>query len=274
MGVLALALALTTAASAPRSQGLNSTFGTSDSDEPLAIEAQEGIEWQQSNQVYIARGAARATKGDVTVAAETLIAHYRPLEGGGTEIWRIEATGAVRITTPQETATGDKGIYDIDQAVLVLTGREVSFATPTESITAKKSMEYWEDRGLAVARGDAVAIQDDKRLRGDVLSAHLREDAEGKLKIYRVEAFGNVEVASETEIVRAQYGDYNVESGIATLTGSVKITKGQNQLNGDFAEVDLNTGISKLLARPDTMTGESGQVHGIFVPKEKPEQTP
>ena len=125
-----------------------------------------------------------------------------------------------------------------------------------------------------VARGDAVAIQDDKRLRGDVLSAHLKEDIDGQLSIYRVEAFGHVEVASETEIVRAQYGDYNVESGIATLTGSVKITKGQNQLNGDFAEVDLNTGISKLLARPDTGTGESGQVHGIFVPKEKPEQTP
>ena len=135
-------------------------------------------------------------------------------------------------------------------------------------------MEYWEGRRLAVARGDAVAIQDDKRLSADVLSAHLREDAEGKLSVHRVEAFGNVEVASETEIVRAEYGDYNVESGIATLTGSVKITKGQNQLNGDFAEVNLNTGISKLLARPDAVTGESSQVHGIFVPKDKPEQTP
>ena len=271
---VAIVLALTPGAAALHAQGLNSTFGASGSDEPLAIEAQEGIEWQQSNQVYIARGAARATKGEVTVAAETLIAHYREIEGGDTEIWRIEATGGVRITTPRETATGDKGIYDIDQAVLVLTGREVSFETPTERITANQSLEYWEARGLAVARGDAVVIQDDKRLRGDVLSAHLKEDADGKLSIYRVEAFGNVEVASETEIVRAQYGDYNVESGIATLTGSVKITKGQNQFNGDFAEVDLNTGISKLLARPDTGTGESGQVHGIFVPKEKSEQTP
>jgi lipopolysaccharide export system protein LptA len=271
---IGLGLGLVPGTVALHAQGLNSTFGSSGSGEPLVIEAQEGIEWQQSNQIYIARGAARATKGEVTVAAETLIAHYREIEGGGTEIWRIEATGAVRITTPQETATGDKGIYDIDQGVLVLTGREVSFATPTERITATQSMEYWEGRGLAVARGDAVAIQDDKRLRGDVLSAHLKEDADGKLKIYRVEAFGNVEVKSETEIVRAQYGDYNLESGIATLTGSVKITNGQNQLNGDYAEVDLNTGISRLLARPNTATGESGQVHGIFVPKEKPEQAP
>ena len=142
----------------------------------------------------------------------------------------------------------------------MLTGRTVRFETPTESIVAHKSLEYWEKKKLAVARGRAVAIQDDKELRADVLSAHLREDEAGNLEIYRVEAFGNVVVTTATEVLQAQYGDYDVESGIASLSGSVKITRGQNQLNGERAEVDLNRGVSRLL-------GGEGGVTGLLTPR-------
>ena len=42
------------------------------SGKPVAIEAENGIEWQQNNRVYIARGNAKATRGDGTVTADTL----------------------------------------------------------------------------------------------------------------------------------------------------------------------------------------------------------
>jgi lipopolysaccharide export system protein LptA len=45
------------------------------------------------------------------------------------------------------------------------------------------------------------------------------------------------------------------------LRGGVKITRGADQLNGDAAEIDLNTGVSRLLS------SGSGRVRGVFGPK-------
>lgn len=256
-------------------QSLGSTFGAAGSDQPITIQAEEGIEWQQRAQVYIARGNAVAQSGDVAVKADELTAFYRETSESDSEIYRLEARGHVRIATPNEKATGDLAVYDVEQGVLVITGDDIRFRTPTETITADQSLEYWEAKGLAVARGNAIANQDGKRLRADVLSAHMREDQAGRFTVHRVEAFGDVQIQTATEFVRADYGDYRTESGIAALSGSVKITQGSNQINGDFAEVNLNTGVSRLLGRPSVSGGKTGggkaRVKGIFVPNAKPD---
>jgi lipopolysaccharide export system protein LptA len=105
-----------------------------------------------------------------------------------------------------------------------------------------------------------MAVREDKRLSADVLVGHLARDAQGGEKIDRIDAFDNVAIVTPTDIVRGNQGVYNVETGIATLTGSVKITRGDSQLNGDRAEVDLNSGQSRLLSGP------GGPVRGVFVP--------
>jgi len=226
---------------------------------PLEINADEGIEWQQKTQAYIARGNARAAQGDVAVHADTLTAYYREKQGGGTTIWRIDAENRVRIVSPTQRAFGDKGIYDVDNGILVLTGN-VRMETDTDRITARDSLEYWEKRNLAVARGNAVAERGENKLRADVLTAHFVKDAEGKSRVKQVDAFDNIVITTPDEIVRSDRAVYDVETGIAKLTGSVKITRGTNQLNGEYAEVNLNTGVSRLF-------GRGGGVRGIFTPE-------
>jgi lipopolysaccharide export system protein LptA len=81
----------------------------------------------------------------------------------------------------------------------------------------------------------------------------------------RIEGFGNVHVSTATDIVRADRGVYNADTSIAMMSGNVRITRGQNQLNGDFAEVNLNTGISRLLTSSDS--GGDKRVRGLFVPQ-------
>jgi lipopolysaccharide export system protein LptA len=273
---LAFALVLSPLHGGPLlAQSLGSSFGAAGSDQPITIQAEEGIEWQQRAQVYIARGNAVAQSGEVTVRADELTAFYRETTASDTEIYRLEARGNVRIATPNENATGDFAIYDVEQGLLVITGDDIRFRTPSETITAEQSLEYWEATGLAVARGNAVADQGGKRLRADVISAHMREDQAGRFSVHRVEAFGEVQIQTATEFVRADYGDYRTESGIAALSGSVKITQGSNQINGDLAEVNLNTGVSRLLGRPSVSSGKIGggkaRVHGIFIPNAKPD---
>ena len=98
----------------------------------------------------VAAGASRRSSraatprrcgSNVTVTADRLIALYRPKERraprrnrrsaadrrhadtGGNEIYRVQAEGNVHIFTPTDQAQGDRAIYDLDQAVLVMTGR-------------------------------------------------------------------------------------------------------------------------------------------------------
>jgi lipopolysaccharide export system protein LptA len=77
-------------------------FGSGGSDQPIEIFADDGIEWQQENLLFVARGNARAVRGDVTVFGDELRAYYREKPDGGSEIHRLAALGNVRIVSPTQ----------------------------------------------------------------------------------------------------------------------------------------------------------------------------
>ena len=251
------AMTLLCFASAANAQGLS---GLDKGDKPLEINAEDGIEWRRDEQTYIARGNARAARGELEVFADVMIASYRETPETSTDIYRIDVHGNVRIVSPNEVVYGEDGVYDVANGILVLTGNNLKLTSGNDVLTARDSLEYWEGKQLAVARGNAVAIREDKRIRGDVLTAHFEQDADEKLELTRVDAFGNVQVASETEFARGDNGQYFVKQEIAKLTGNVKITRGENQINGSNAEVNLATGVSKILA------GDDGPVNVLVVP--------
>jgi len=258
-------LAATAGPSATQAQSLG--FGRGNSD-PIQIEANDGIEWQRTKQVYVARGDARASQGGVTVEADMLVAHYRSTDSGSDEIYRIDATGNVRIVSATETATSDEAVYDVVKGILVMTGKQVRLVTPQDTIIARDSLEYYEDEQLAVARGDALAIRDDRRVRADTLMAHFsaKQGEKRSSKMDRIEAVGNVHLSTATDIVTANRGDYRLNAGLATVTGDVRITRGETQLNGNRAEVNLNTGQSRLLTDAGGSQKSGERVRAIFNP--------
>lgn len=298
----ALVLALVLAAGPAFAQGIG-FGGAGDDDKPLEVFADQGIEWHQDDQTYIARGNARAVKGNTTVRGDMLIAHYRKAASGGTEIWRVEAQGNVQIATPTEAAFGDKAVYTVDNGALVMTGKNLRLNTPRETITARDSLEYWEHKNLAVARGNAVVVTGDRRIRADVLTAQFKPAnapasakpasakrapsapaptsstrakpaAKGSAppdqsRLQRLDAYGNVVITTPEEVARGNRGVYLEETGIATLTGSVKITRGKNQLNGEAAEVNLRTGVSRIVSAKE---GSGGPVRALIVPEERKPQ--
>jgi lipopolysaccharide export system protein LptA len=158
----------------------------------------------------------------------------------------------------------------VPNGVLVLVGDNLRLEGEQDTITARDSLEYWETKNMAVARGEATAVREDKRIQADVLSAHFEPDAQDDLTLTRIDAFGNVRIATATEFARGERGVYYVDREFATLTGSVKITREDNQMNGEYAEVDMKTGVSRLLAgAPGTKT--TTRVRGLIVPKRKPQ---
>jgi len=313
VAVLALPLAAVTLPRVAAAQPMDLSGGG-----PVEVTATDGIEWRQTEQVVVARGNARAVREGTTINAARLIARYRPRGGpqaqqgqgqeganplSGGEIWRMEAEGSVRISTATDSAQGDRGVYDMDQSVMVLTGRDLKLTTPSDTITARDSLEYWSARRMAVARGGARAVTNDNRqISADTLVGYFLEQApapatpapqaaaarapapapggpairtpgaapaaagaprrvpgEGS-KLDRVEVFGNVEIRTEAEVVRGDRAVYSPVTGMARVLGGVRITRGQNQLQGQEAIVNLRTGISRLVATP------GARVQGMVLP--------
>lgn len=233
---------------------------------PLSVDADRSIEWHQEQKAYVARGNAVATRGDMTVSSDVLIAYYREIPSGGTEIWRLAAEGGVVLSTPTQKVEGDRAVYDVDRQVMVVTGDGLKLTTPTDVVTARDSLEYWADRRLAVARGDAVAVRDRNKVSADLLVGQFEEDASGSLRMRRIDAQGNVVVTTPTDVARGERGVYDLVTEVATLTGGVKLTRGKNQLNGDAAEVNMKTGVSRLV----NTGGGPARVRGLFVPGDQP----
>jgi lipopolysaccharide export system protein LptA len=284
--------------SSPPAAGQGLSLGGLSEDRPIEISAETGIEWQQDARVYIARGNAIAKRGATEVHADALTAHYRPSKGTGgeNEIYRLNADGHVTIKGERQTVVGDQAVYDVDLQIGIVTGKELKLTTVTDVVTARDSLEWYDQKQIAVARGDAVASRESKRLRADVLTAHMTKDkpkpgssrpeatsatlapnakpsaAAGPLaagdetsRISRVDAQGNVLVSTATDIVRGDYGVYNADTGIVTLLGNVTVTRGSNAIRGQYAVVDLNNNISRMMTAPAAPGAPASRVEGLFV---------
>jgi lipopolysaccharide export system protein LptA len=244
------------------------SFDLNQPDAPIVIEAEKGIEWRRDEQVYIATGNAMVARGDIAVHADLLMAYYRGDGTSASEIYRVEATGNVRMVSPGETVYGEYAVYDVERRVLVVTGGNLKVETANEIVTAKDSLEYWQDEMVVVARGAAQVVQPDhgRNVQAETLTGFFRENAEGEVVLYQVEAAGNVRIERGQEVARAAKAVYNLDEEVATLTGGVRITQGQNQLNGDSAEFNLRTGVSRLLGSGT----DDGRVQTLIVPGSSP----
>jgi lipopolysaccharide export system protein LptA len=281
----ALAVVLMTAPAAAHAQSLRLDGG----DKPIDVTAEQGIELLQDARRAIARGNAKATQGDVTVSGDELIADYREKADGGSEVYRLFARGNVTMKSSNETAAGDTAVYDIDKGVLVVEGNQVSLVNSDgASVTANKVLQYWSNERVAVAEGAARAEDKDKRrIYGDKLIAFFKEQpaqsggaSSAKINTDRgdislVQGFGNVRMETARDVVRGDRGVYNLETGIATLDGGVKITRDKNQMGGGFAVVNVKGGTSRLFksAKEAGMPGvaQSARVAALLAPTTKDE---
>jgi lipopolysaccharide export system protein LptA len=69
---------------------------------------------------------------------------------GATEIYRINADGHVLIKGPTQRVVGDHAVYDLDQGIIVVTGKALKLTTPTDVVTARDSLEWYDQKPAAM----------------------------------------------------------------------------------------------------------------------------
>lgn len=244
---------------------------------PVTVTSDGGIEWRQKSQEVIADQNAKAVRGDVTVTANQLIAHYRKKAGstpaasqaqnkttggddqssggldGNNQIYLLEALGNVHIFTPTDQAWGDHGAYDMDQGVLVLTGHNLKLTTPRYVVTARDSLEYWSNQHMAVARGNAVLVTDTgRRIAADVLVAYTDPD--------KAPAAGQTRVAQKTAPAGSGSGDTDDASGKlkrVDAIGHVVIMTATEIVQGDRAVYDPGLSIARIAGHVRITRGQN-----------------
>ncbi|GAN68647.1 LptA/OstA family protein [Acetobacter orleanensis] len=215
-------------------------------------------------------------------AADSKAGSGDPDSSGANEIYRLEAIGHVHIYTQTDQGWGDKAVYDMDQAVLVMTGKALKLTTPQDILTARDSMEYYSQQRISIGRGNAtVTTNDNRQIRADVLVGYSAPPdqsappadkpkdanqnssdplANGSGKLEKVNAFGHVWVRTQTETVTGDRGVYVPDTGIARVVGNVHITRGPNQIQGAAAIINMHTGLATMTERPGS------RVSGLVVP--------
>jgi lipopolysaccharide export system protein LptA len=125
-----------------------------DSTLPIEITA-DSLEVVQDEQIATFMGNVDAVQGDLVLTSDQLRVHYR---GSGeapgmtaSSIRRIEAMGNVFLSSPEETAQGEFGVYDVDGALLTLEGSVV--LTRDENVVRGERLEI----DLATGRSQMFA---------------------------------------------------------------------------------------------------------------------
>jgi len=114
------------------------------SEAPIEITA-DSLDVHQDRQVAIFTGDVVAIQEDMTLKSDRMTVFYRNSEQvkenkNLQRISKIDVDGNVFLTTPKETAKGDKGIYYVDQKIIRLFNNVV--LTQENNIIKGDGLEY------------------------------------------------------------------------------------------------------------------------------------
>jgi lipopolysaccharide export system protein LptA len=176
---------------------------------------------------------------------------------------------------------GDRAVYGVDQAIAVVTGKGLKLTTPSDVVTARDSLEWYDQKQIAVARGDAVAIRNGKTIKADILTAYMVKTTPGQGKTGQAgparakpgvpEALSApgpaTPLVTQTAVAGpAKTGAAGTDSKISRVDaqGHVVVTNAIDSGRGDFGVYNADTGIATLIGNvvieraKDVIRGQRG----------------
>lgn len=136
-------------------------------DQPVQIEA-ASLEVRDKDKVATFSGNVHVIQGDTDLRSKTLVVYYeednpkagaikaaQPGPGGSSQIKRLEASGNVLVTQKEQTATGDKGVFDMRTNTITLTGNVVI----SQGQNVLRGERLVVDRATGVSRMEGGRVQ-------------------------------------------------------------------------------------------------------------------
>lgn len=131
-------------------------------------------------------------------------------------------------------------------------------------------IDVLDQQNQAIFSGSVRVRQGSLTLEANRIKVAYSRPASGRSdpEIQRLDADGNVRLATPSERASSRFGIYDVEKRILTLIGNVVLTQGTTRVQGNRLTIDLSTGRSTLDGQ--TSTGQPGsRVQGRFAVPER-----
>ncbi|MCA0370509.1 MAG: hypothetical protein LCH26_05340 [Proteobacteria bacterium] len=257
---------------------------------PIEIDAKSGITCEQKGRVCTAKGDVVVTQGDTKLTCDTLKAYFHMDASGKPQgLERLEAIGSVHMTNTVKTqeARSNHADFLVDTSHLTMTGGDLFLTMGDTHVSARDSLEYYDQTGHAEARGDVRVVKGEKLLEAQEVDAYFTKDKEDKRKLERLEARHDVFVSTPEDMAEGDAGVYTDADEVVVLNGRVKLTKkGQGQMVGERGRFDMKQGVSFLLpatgvdksAPLATMgaaqnQGSTGRVKVLLLPQKKKDES-
>lgn len=239
--------------------------------EKLTIDSDNSLKWYKDEQKIVANGNAVARKKDNFLKGDTLTAYYEKVqledETQKNQIQKIISYGHVKLETPDSKGEGVYFEYNLPLKTAVFKGNPARLENKMGEISATESITYYGAENKSIAIGDVIAHNPDYTVYADKMISYFDEDKNGKKRLNRVEIFATtkpVKIINDQATVTGQRGTYFPIENKLKIFENVTINQKGDILKGDFAETDLNTGISRLIA-----TKKNSRVTGLFHNKKK-----
>lgn len=112
------------------------------------------------------------------------------------------------------------------------------------------SLDVNQDDGTAVFSGNVLIGQGEMRLSAPRVLVVYKSDQN---EIEKLQATGGVTLVSGEDAAEAETADYNIDTGIIEMQGSVLLVQGVNALTGDRMFVDTRAGTARVTGRVKTI---------------------
>jgi lipopolysaccharide export system protein LptA len=134
------------------------------------------------------------------------------------------------------------------QTNIELGGITVDTSSAIEVVADSLSVD--QDTGVAVFLGNVLIGQGDLRLSADRVEVVYQAETND---IARLVASGSVTFATAEEAAEAETADYDVVSGMLTLTGDVLLTQGASAISAARMVIDVTNGTATMDGRVRTV---------------------
>ena len=173
--------------------------------------------------------------------------------------------------------TGPDGQLDAQGFSLYNKGDNIDFNGKSDiKITSQKDpIHIQSDDGVRIHQsGQTITAlthvrvrQLDRQIASDKMTLFYyapRQNPENRVQ--KIQAEGQVVATTPTQKMTGDYGEYNPETGLITMTGNVVLSQGSSLAYADTATLDMKTGVSSLT--PDVKQDKNKRITGTLVPSE------
>ena len=155
------------------------------------------------------------------------------------------------------------GLAQAQEGVSALKGHDSR--APVDVSADRAEAQDRSDR--AIFAGNVVVRQGELTLRTARLTlAYSNNDG---IDIDRIDASGGVTVVSPSETARGDFAVYDLNSGLITMVGNVRLERGGSYLNGGRLTIDLDTGRAVMDGGAPGVGQSGGRVTGHFIVPQK-----